>query len=79
MRILFILSFVLLFTVAAAAQTGKVSGKVTFSDGTVIHSAIVRIVELNKTATTDDYGEYSFADIPPGKYKVLPSTERVGV
>ncbi|MEO8650379.1 MAG: TonB-dependent receptor [Acidobacteriota bacterium] len=88
MRILSLLSLVLLSAAAAAVQTGRISGKVTFSDGTVIHSAIVRIVELNKTATTDDYGEYSFNNVPPGKYTltahqegfdVLTKTVTVGV
>lgn len=69
--ILFILSL------AASAQTnGKISGKVTYGgDNTILHDTAVQIVQLKRTVTTDDNGNYEFSDVPPGRYTILAHIE----
>ncbi len=63
-------------SVVAFAQTGKISGKVTYgSDSTAVHGASVQIVQLKKTAVTDEAGNYEFTDIPVGRYTVLAHQE----
>ena len=46
------------------------SGRVTDPGGRPIAQAIVRIVELQRTATSDDSGKYSITQIPPGRYTI---------
>ncbi len=61
-----------LFVSQAFAQTGTVSGKVTLeATGDVIHHATVMIVQLRRSAQTDQQGNYSFKDVPPGNYDML--------
>jgi iron complex outermembrane receptor protein len=65
------------FSPAAFAQTnGKISGKVTYGgDNTILHDAAVQIVQLKRTVTTDDNGDYEIADVPPGRYTMLVHIE----
>jgi iron complex outermembrane receptor protein len=54
----------------AAPGPLTISGQVTDTAGHPIAEAIVRVIELRRTATTDAEGKYSFAEIPPGSYTV---------
>ena len=65
---------------AAAGQadspetTGTLQGKVTLkTKGTAVHNAAVIIVELGRTAETDNNGSYEFQQVPPGNYDVVTS------
>jgi iron complex outermembrane receptor protein len=81
MKILFRSFFLfLVLSVSAFAQTGgNISGTVTFGgDKSVIHNVVVRIVELRRTATTDDNGKYEFTNVPPGRYTILAHQEGFG-
>lgn len=74
-KLLYITSFIFIFSITALAQTGKISGKVTFESGdTVLHGATVRIVQTRQTSVTDDYGRYEFT-LPPGRYTVMVHQE----
>jgi iron complex outermembrane receptor protein len=74
-RLLYITSFVFIFSIAVLAQTGKISGKVTFENGdTVLHGATVQIVQTRQTTVTDNYGRYEF-NLPPGRYTVMVHQE----
>ena len=54
--------------------TGTLQGKVTLkTKGTPIHNAAVIIVELGRTAETDNHGSYEFQQVPPGNYDVVIS------
>ena len=54
--------------------TGTLRGKVTLkTKGTPIHNAAVIIVELGRTAETDNSGGYEFQQVPPGSYDVVTS------
>lgn len=62
----FVIGATLLATTAAAQS---VSGEVTDANNTVVFKgAEVRIVELQRSATTNDRGQFRFANVPPGDY-----------
>jgi iron complex outermembrane receptor protein len=46
------------------------SGRVSDPGGRPIAQAIVRLIELQRTATTDDSGRYALTQIPAGHYSV---------
>lgn len=71
MNILKISAFIFIFSIAAFAQTGKISGKVTYGDNVALHDASVQVVQLRRTVLTDDDGNYSFENIPFGRYTLL--------
>lgn len=71
MNIIKTLAFIFIFSIAAFAQTGRISGKVTYGDNTALHDASVQLVQLKKTVLTDDDGNYSFENIPFGRYTIL--------
>jgi iron complex outermembrane receptor protein len=57
---------------AAAARSGSdartLSGRVTDAGGNPVPQATVRLIEIKRTATTDNDGKYSITQIPPGSY-----------
>lgn len=58
------------FTGAAYAEF--ITGKVTDASGQApLEGAIVSIDGLNRSATTNRFGEYRIANVPAGDYKVL--------
>jgi iron complex outermembrane receptor protein len=61
-----------LFSIAALAQTGaKISGTVTYGgENTVLHDAIVQIIQLKQTTKTDAEGNFVFQNVPPGRYTI---------
>ena len=70
-------AFLFIFSAAVFAQTnGKISGKVYFGDNkTPLHGATVEIVQLKRTALTDDEGNFEFVDIPAGRYTIHAHNE----
>ena len=46
-----------------------------FSDGAPVPNADVDLTEVDYTATTDEFGEYLFEDIPGGNYVSTPSKD----
>lgn len=62
---------ILCASLTAFAQTGKISGKVTYGENTALHDASVKIVQLNQTVSTDTDGNYSFESVAPGRYTIL--------
>ena len=64
--LLFLTAFVL------CQNNGKISGKVTFGgNGSALGNASVQIVQLRRTVSTDDRGNYEFRDVPAGRYTVI--------
>lgn len=63
----------LIGTVFAFAQQGSVRGKVVDETSQPLRNATVRIVELNRSAGTDEDGQFSFSDVPVGTYTVTAS------
>jgi iron complex outermembrane receptor protein len=67
-------TFVLtVLTLSALAQSnGKIAGKVSAAGtGTLLSSATLRIVQLNRTIVADADGSYEFTDLPAGRYTIL--------
>ena len=62
-----------LFSILAFAQTGaKITGKVTYGgENTVLHDAIVQIVQLKRTVKSDAEGNFVFENVPPGRYTIM--------
>jgi iron complex outermembrane receptor protein len=61
------------FALSVSAATPRsdvwtLSGRVTDPGGRPIAQAIVRIIELQRTATTDDSGRYSLTQVQSGRY-----------
>ena len=72
----------LIFSISIFAGTilsqggGTISGTVRLgAEETVLHEVSVRIVELKQTVTTDQSGQYSFKNIPAGKYTLVAHQE----
>ena len=74
-RLLNLTAFIFIFSLAAFAQNGKISGKVTYGDALPLHDASVQIVQLKRTALTDDNGNYELSNLPAGRYTVLVHIE----
>lgn len=57
------------FAIPVIAQAGEVTGTVSDASDTIaLRSAQVRIVELDRVASTDRDGSFLFADVPAGDY-----------
>ncbi|MFT3743728.1 MAG: TonB-dependent receptor [Pyrinomonadaceae bacterium] len=77
LALLFLFTFI---SIAAPGQSDPNSGSITGtvklgSENTVLHEATIQIVELKKTAITDDSGVYRFSGIAPGTYTLLVHQE----
>ncbi|MBY0495210.1 MAG: TonB-dependent receptor [Cyanobacteria bacterium] len=77
---LFVAAFVVT-AVSAQTSLGRVRGRVSDADG-VIANAIVRLTDesngVKRATTSNDAGEYLFADVPPGRYTVRASRDGYG-
>ncbi|PAW92320.1 TonB-dependent receptor [Mucilaginibacter sp. MD40] len=74
--------FILLFTIAASAQTtGSITGTVRLVNGDPFASASVSIIETGKGTLTDEQGNYTFLNITAGVYhlkiQVLGAPEKI--
>ena len=70
-----LLALVLCVTLAyGQAVSGTMVGTISDSSGASVPNAKITITEVNtgniRTANTNESGNYNFADLPPGKYKV---------
>lgn len=75
MKIFAALLFITLSSVFSFGQNASISGKVTFGNQTALHDADVQIVQLSRSTRTDTEGNYSFADVPVGRYTLLVHIE----
>jgi iron complex outermembrane receptor protein len=67
----------LALTVAAQANA-TLRGTVTLSDsGKPIHNVVVTILQLKRSANTNENGVYEIQNIPPGRYNVAAHLDRV--
>ncbi|MCV0382784.1 MAG: TonB-dependent receptor [Erythrobacter sp.] len=66
---LFVGAAVAALSIATPAIAGEIDGLVTDASDTIaLRSAQVRILELNRTATTERDGTFRFTDVPAGTY-----------
>ncbi|MBI4460662.1 MAG: TonB-dependent receptor [Acidobacteria bacterium] len=65
-----------LAAVAFGQDDGSVRGTVTLAgEGTPLHGVRLRLLRLNRTATTDEQGNYSFENVPAGTYSLTAQME----
>ncbi len=75
-RLLFATFTLLLFSIAALAQTtaGRILGTVTDQSGAAVAGATVVVTDVQRgtirTITTDESGAYAAPDLQPGNYKI---------
>lgn len=74
-KFLSIAAFIFLFSGGVFAQSGSISGTVTFVDGSVLHDVTVQLDQTKQTTLTDKNGNYKFENIEPGQYTVLAHLE----
>jgi len=63
---------------AVAAESAALSGVVVAAGGEPVAGAEVSLPELRRTAVTDDEGNFSFDNLPPGEYLISVSSLRAG-
>lgn len=69
LNIFFLLTF---FSLGAFAQSGTISGRVTFgTSGVPLHDARVQVPQLGRTTQTDTDGRYTLDNLPPGRYTMI--------
>src|SRR5215212_4713289 len=66
-RVLCLFIVLCLLAVPLFAANGRISGRITRSDGTGIGGVIVQVVELSRAITTDADGSFAL-DVPAGTY-----------
>ncbi|MCM3869946.1 MAG: TonB-dependent receptor [Pyrinomonadaceae bacterium] len=74
-----IVAFISLFSLPALGQTNAtLRGTVTLGEsGKPIHNVLITIMQLKRTVSTDEQGNYEFKDLPPSRYEVLAHLDRV--
>ena len=70
MKSLFTLFLATFAVCSSLAQAGKLSGTISDTNANSIPSVIVLLSELNRSTTTDDYGNYSFQNVNYGTYTI---------
>lgn len=73
------LGWCLLWVASAAAQSGStLQGRVVLErDDRPVSEAVVTIIELRRSAMTDENGNYRFENVPPGNYRVFAHLDRI--
>src|SRR5688500_10605481 len=66
-RVLCLLIIVSLVALPLLAANGRISGRITRSDGSGIGGVIVQVVELSRAIITESDGAFVL-DVPPGTY-----------
>ena len=65
-------------TARFAQSNGTVRGTVILGEnGKPVRNALVTLLQLKRSVTTDEKGNYEFTDVPPGKYDVVAHLDRV--
>jgi outer membrane receptor for ferrienterochelin and colicins len=68
-RVLCLLFILSLVAVPLLAANGRISGRITRTDGSGIGGVIVQVVELSRAITSESDGSFDL-DVPPGTYTV---------
>ncbi len=80
-RILHMLALAVLLVLGAIdgwAQTGELRGKVRLAvGGDPVHNARVTIIQLQRSTETEKDGTYVFTNVPPGRYEISATMERL--
>ncbi len=71
MRIISLIALFTLLSFSAMAQSGSISGTVTYSRSIPLHDVTVRVSQTGQTTRSDTDGRYTIADIAPGRYTII--------
>lgn len=64
--------------VVSLAQTAELRGKVRLAvGGDPVHNARVTVIQLNRSTETEKDGTYVFTNVPPGRYEISATMERL--
>jgi iron complex outermembrane receptor protein len=63
---------------AQAAAAGALTGKVTTASGAAVAGAEIQIVDLRRTTSSNESGEYRFDNVPAGRHLVQFTSRRAG-
>jgi iron complex outermembrane receptor protein len=74
-NLLKITTLLFVFSVVSFAQSGKISGKVSYNNDMPLHDATVQITQLKQSVVTGADGFYEFTNVPPGRYTILVHIE----
>src|SRR6266478_4233090 len=74
LSVVFLLVFVFIFAAYAQVNTADITGRVTDEQSHVVPGATVTATNTGtgatRSVTTDDAGEYTITQLPPGKYNL---------
>ena len=75
-RKLSLLAAFFIFSISIVAQDGSIRGRITSQiNGQPLHGVSIQLATLNRTAETDDNGDFSFSNIPAGRYTLITHIE----
>ncbi len=75
-KFIFAAGIIFIFTFAAFAQTGRLSGTITSDvNGQQLAGVSVEIPKLKRSTETDENGKYEFMDLPNGIYTIVTHIE----
>lgn len=69
-KLVFLLAILLPINTFAQQNTGTIKGTVLTSDNLVGEGVTIKIVELKKSITSDESGNFTFNKVPTGKYQI---------
>lgn len=75
MRIFGLICLVLVLGLPVFAQTGTISGRVTFGGNRPLHDVTIRVVQTRQTSVTDEDGNYNIVGLAPGRYTIIAHLE----
>src|SRR6266536_788091 len=74
-----VFSLICIFPVFGQANTGDITGRVTDEQGKVVPGAVVTAIRqgtaAGRTTTTDQSGDYTLTNLPPGKYDITVESQ----
>src|SRR6059036_1184272 len=75
----FAITVLIILPVSAQVTTGDITGRVTDPQGKVVAGATVtatnKATSAARNATSNDSGDYTIAQLPPGKYEVTAEAQ----
>ena len=75
MKSVFASAIIAISAIAAFAQTGRITGTVSYGDNVVVHNATVEIAQTRQATETAKDGSFEISGLAPGRYTVLVHLE----
>ena len=75
MKSIFATAIIAISAIAAFAQTGRITGTVSYGDNVAVHNATVEIAQTRQATETAKDGTFEISGLAPGRYTVLVHLE----